>query len=77
MNSEEDTWDYYQNKYRPLANALNKQLMSLSDVARSLIGSQDVAPAAGRESLATFALRRHGLNVLCTVHDASLPSEAV
>jgi hypothetical protein len=77
MNSEEDTWDYYQNKYRPLANALNKQLMSLSDVARSLIGNQDVAPTAGRESLATFALRRHGLDVLCTVHDVASPTEAL
>jgi hypothetical protein len=74
MDSEEETWDYYQTKYRPLANALAKQLMSPSEVAQSLM-TNDEAPSDGGAhavSPTTLALRRHGLQALCTVRRALL-----
>lgn len=77
MGSEEETWDYYQDKYRPLANALTKQLMSPSEVAQGLMTYDGASADGGARAVCStaLALRRHGLQTLCTVRRRVICSE--
>jgi hypothetical protein len=78
MDSEEETWDYYQDKYRPLANALTKQLMNPSEVAQSLMKNNGASSVGGARAVCptALALRRHGLQTLCTVRRRVICVEA-
>lgn len=64
MASNSDDWQYYVNKYRPLANSLTKELMEQSPISKRLIADEFAVSDA---SSTTLALREFGLDVVCKV----------